>query len=103
MTVDDCAAISRSVSALLDVADPIADAYTLEVSSPGIDRPLVRPGGLRPFRRFRGADRTRPRRSMGASASAGGCLGPPRAKFASPPKRAIVDCRSMTWRGQSWC
>ncbi len=43
MTVDDCAQISRSVSALLDVADPIADPYTLEVSSPGIDRPLVRP------------------------------------------------------------
>ena len=43
MTVDDCADISRSVSALLDIADPIASAYTLEVSSPGIDRPLVRP------------------------------------------------------------
>src|ERR1044071_6793019 len=43
MTVDDCAEISRSVSALLDVADPIAGAYLLEVSSPGIDRPLVRP------------------------------------------------------------
>ena len=43
MSVDDCAEISRSVSALLDVADPIASAYTLEVSSPGIDRPLVRP------------------------------------------------------------
>jgi ribosome maturation factor RimP len=43
MSVEDCAEISRSVSALLDVADPIADAYTLEVSSPGIDRPLVRP------------------------------------------------------------
>ncbi|HEX3884479.1 MAG TPA: ribosome maturation factor RimP [Stellaceae bacterium] len=43
MTVDDCALISRSVSALLDVADPIAEPYTLEVSSPGIDRPLVRP------------------------------------------------------------
>jgi ribosome maturation factor RimP len=43
MTVDDCAVISRSISALLDVADPIAGAYTLEVSSPGIDRPLVRP------------------------------------------------------------
>jgi ribosome maturation factor RimP len=42
MTVDDCAQISRSVSPLLDVADPIAGAYTLEVSSPGIDRPLVR-------------------------------------------------------------
>ena len=43
MTVEDCAEISRSVSALLDVADPIASAYMLEVSSPGIDRPLVRP------------------------------------------------------------
>ncbi len=43
MTVDDCALISRSVSAFLDVADPIAGAYLLEISSPGIDRPLVRP------------------------------------------------------------
>jgi ribosome maturation factor RimP len=43
ISVDDCADISRSVSALLDVADPIVGAYTLEVSSPGIDRPLVRP------------------------------------------------------------
>jgi ribosome maturation factor RimP len=43
MTVDDCADISRSISALLDVADPIAETYTLEVSSPGLDRPLVRP------------------------------------------------------------
>jgi ribosome maturation factor RimP len=43
MRVDDCTEISRSVSALLDVADPIADAYMLEVSSPGIDRPLTRP------------------------------------------------------------
>ncbi|HXC92018.1 MAG TPA: ribosome maturation factor RimP [Stellaceae bacterium] len=43
MTVDDCASISRSVSALLDVADPIAGGYTLEISSPGIDRPLIRP------------------------------------------------------------
>ncbi len=42
MTVEDCADISRSVSALLDVDDPIAAAYTLEVSSPGIDRPLTR-------------------------------------------------------------
>lgn len=42
ITHDNCAEISRSVSAILDVADPIADAYALEVSSPGIDRPLVR-------------------------------------------------------------
>lgn len=51
MTVDDCADISRSISALLDVEDPIAGAYTLEVSSPGIDRPLTRP---QDFERFAG-------------------------------------------------
>jgi ribosome maturation factor RimP len=43
MTVDDCAAISRSLSAFLDVEDPIQGGYVLEVSSPGIDRPLTRP------------------------------------------------------------
>jgi ribosome maturation factor RimP len=42
MSVEDCAEISRSLSALLDIADPIAGSYMLEVSSPGIDRPLVR-------------------------------------------------------------
>ncbi|MBV6634147.1 MAG: ribosome maturation factor RimP [Alphaproteobacteria bacterium] len=42
MTVDDCADISRAISAVLDVEDPIPDAYHLEVSSPGIDRPLTR-------------------------------------------------------------
>ena len=42
MGVDDCAAVSRTLSAVLDVEDPIPGAYTLEVSSPGIDRPLTR-------------------------------------------------------------
>ncbi|WP_071795401.1 ribosome maturation factor RimP [Natronohydrobacter thiooxidans] len=40
--VQDCADISTAVSAVLDVDDPLEDAYTLEVSSPGIDRPLTR-------------------------------------------------------------
>ena len=40
--VEDCATISRNISAVLDVEDPITDAYQLEVSSPGIDRPLTR-------------------------------------------------------------
>lgn len=40
--VDDCARVSTAVSATLDVEDPIAEAYALEVSSPGIDRPLTR-------------------------------------------------------------
>lgn len=44
MTVEDCETISRAVSPALDVEDPINRAYHLEVSSPGIDRPLVRAG-----------------------------------------------------------
>ena len=51
MTVDDCAEISRAVSAVLDVEDPLPGSYTLEVSSPGIDRPLVR---SQDFERFTG-------------------------------------------------
>lgn len=41
MTVEDCAQISRHLSAILDVEDPISSAYRLEISSPGIDRPLL--------------------------------------------------------------
>lgn len=51
MTVEDCAGISRAISAILDVADPIGGAYDLEVSSPGLDRPLVR---LADYERFAG-------------------------------------------------
>jgi ribosome maturation factor RimP len=40
ITVDDCAEVSRQVSAILDVEDPISTNYNLEVSSPGVDRPL---------------------------------------------------------------
>lgn len=43
LTIEDCETISRDISPLLDVHDPIAGSYRLEVSSPGIDRPLVRP------------------------------------------------------------
>jgi ribosome maturation factor RimP len=49
--VDDCARISRAVSAVLDVEDPISGEYVLEVSSPGIDRPLTR---LKDFERWAG-------------------------------------------------
>jgi ribosome maturation factor RimP len=49
--VDDCARISRAVSAVLDVEDPIASEYVLEVSSPGIDRPLTR---LQDFETYEG-------------------------------------------------
>ena len=51
LSVDDCAEISNAVSTLLDVEEPIPGAYTLEISSPGIDRPLTRP---KDFERFAG-------------------------------------------------
>jgi len=51
VTIEDCEAASREVSAVLDVEDPIASNYTLEVSSPGIDRPLFT---LAQFARFAG-------------------------------------------------
>ena len=43
VTVDDCSKASRQFSAILDVEDPISNKYTLEVSSPGMDRPLAKP------------------------------------------------------------
>ncbi len=43
ISVDDCAEVSHQVSALLDVEDPITTEYYLEVSSPGMDRPLLKP------------------------------------------------------------
>jgi ribosome maturation factor RimP len=51
MDVDDCARLSRAVSEVLDAADPIAGEYVLEVSTPGIDRPLTR---LKDFEVFEG-------------------------------------------------
>ena len=51
--VDECADISTAVSAVLDVEDPITEAYALEVSSPGIDRPLTR---LKHFEEYEGYD-----------------------------------------------
>ena len=53
VTVDDCADVSRQVSTILDVEDPIADKYNLEVSSPGLDRPLFT---LPQFERYIGQD-----------------------------------------------
>ncbi|MGY6089483.1 ribosome maturation protein RimP [Avibacterium paragallinarum] len=53
VSVDDCADVSRQVSAILDVEDPIADKYNLEVSSPGLDRPLFT---LNQYARFIGQE-----------------------------------------------
>ncbi len=52
ISVDDCALISRRLSPLLDANDPVAGGYTLEVSSPGIDRPLVRPSDFEDWAGF---------------------------------------------------
>ena len=51
MSVEDCGRLSRAVSAVLDLEDPIKDEYDLELSSPGIDRPLMR---IEDFTRFTG-------------------------------------------------
>ena len=51
VNIDDCANISRQISAILDVEEPIQQAYDLEVSSPGLDRPLFK---LADFERFSG-------------------------------------------------
>lgn len=53
ITVDDCASVSRVLSDLLDEKDPIKDKYILEVSSPGLDRPLTK---LKHFVRYKGYD-----------------------------------------------
>jgi len=49
VTIDDCERASREISALLDVNDPVAGRYTLEVSSPGLDRPLFTPAHFERF------------------------------------------------------
>ncbi|MBA4287065.1 MAG: ribosome maturation factor RimP [Xanthomonadaceae bacterium] len=51
ITLDDCEKVSREVAATLDVEDVITQAYRLEISSPGLDRPLVKPEH---YRRFKG-------------------------------------------------
>ena len=53
ITIEDCEKVSRQVSAILDVEDPIAGEYTLEVSSPGLDRPLFT---LDQFAQFEGTE-----------------------------------------------
>ena len=53
VTIDDCSDVSRQVSAVLDVEDPIAEKYNLEVSSPGLDRPLFT---LAQYQRFIGQE-----------------------------------------------
>ena len=59
ITVDDCATVSRVVSPLLDVGDPVPNSYSLEVSSPGIERPLVKVEDFERFVGFKAAVETK--------------------------------------------
>ena len=71
MTVEDCETVSRALSPVLDVADPIERAYRLEVSSPGIDRPLVRRSDFERYagHQRQGGDGGRARQAGGGSAA----------------------------------
>src|SRR3546814_4566450 len=55
ITLEDCERVSKEVAGVMDVEDPIRNAYRLEVSSPGLDRPLVKPAH---FQRFVGQQRS---------------------------------------------
>ena len=59
VSVEDCARVSRDLSAIFDVDDVVPTAYILEVSSPGLDRPLRQAGRLRAFRGPAGQGRAR--------------------------------------------
>ena len=59
ITVEDCAVVSRVVSPLLDVGDPVPNSYTLEVSSPGIERPLIKVDDFERFLGFKAAVETK--------------------------------------------
>ena len=109
MLIEDCEAASRALSPVLDAADPVDRAYRLEMSSPGIDRPLVRRSdfdryasnvakiemavrGRRPQAVPRHAARRRGRLPRASAATT--------PSPASPPRSC---CRSRTWRKPSSC
>ena len=106
MTIEDCETVSRTLSPVLDVADPIERAYRLEVSSPGIDRPLVRRSD---FERYAG---NQVRVEMAVAVEAGGAsaaccsarTATPRVFAATMPRPAKPPrccCRSTRWRRRS--
>lgn len=101
--VEDCANISTAVSALLDVEDPIEEGYTLEVSSPGIDRPLTR---LSDFDAWEGYDARletrRPSRSTGGAGSRARCAAPRMAKSCWKSPKASSASTSTGCRRRGW-
>jgi ribosome maturation factor RimP len=101
MTIEECETASRAVSPVLDAADPIDRAYRLEISSPGLDRPLVR---CSDFARHIGQQvrSNSTSRTKAVSASAARCSGSRTAARVSAPtmqKTASPNssCRSTTW------
>ena len=109
MTIEDCETVSRALSPVLDVADPIDRAYQLEISSPGIDRPLVRRSD---FERYAGSqvedrDGGRGRRPPAVSRHLCSASRATRRAFAATmpcrAKRPRCCCGSRTWRKPSSC
>ncbi len=106
MKVEDCEAASRALSPVLDATDPVDRAYRLEISSPGIDRPLVRRSD---FERYAGqvvkVEMTVPvRRPQAVSRNAPGAKATPPASAAMtrrPASRRNSCFRSRTWRKPS--
>ena len=105
MAIEDCEAASRALSPVLDVEDPIEREYRLEISSPGIDRPLVRALGFRALCRPRGARSRWRSRVDGRKRFRGILLGvegdaarlrPTRMRPTARPPTCC--CRSPTWR-----
>ena len=96
LTLDDCAEVSRAISALLDVEDPLPGAHSLEVSSPGIDRPLVKPQDFERFAGREAAVETRApidgrRRFRGRLLGlAGSCVRHAAARDRQPPRAARI-------------
>lgn len=72
VSVEDCARVSRDLSAILDVEDVVPTAYILEVSSPGLDRPLRRTDDYRRFAGRRAPENTSPNFRLGTLALASG-------------------------------
>ena len=73
VSIEDCEQVNREMSTILDVEDPLPFAYTLEVSSPGLDRPLRGADDYRAVRRTAGEDRGAARRWTTRRRSKAGC------------------------------
>ena len=109
MQIEDCEAISRALSPVLDVADPIERAYRLEISSPGIDRPLVRRSD---FERYAGhlakiemavADHGRKRFRGTLDRRRGRCRPAAPRRCARRRRRRSPAARSRTSAKRGWC